>query len=144
MKSKVRLSPEVKKAAWEYVQKQLHIERGYIATCLLTACAAALHDEFGFGRERVERFAAAAYHKMIGYFDVDPDMWIDMAAADCKRMGVEFEDYWIKVRESGKIKEPVAPPVLDEKQKAYLERCRKYLPTSEESRRLHDGWKWMK
>lgn len=125
--------------------KNSHISSGgYIATCLLTACAAALHDEFGFGRERVERFATADYHKMIGYFDVDPDMWIGMAASDCKRMGVEFDGYWIKVRESGKIKEPVAPPVLDEKQKAYLERCRKYLPTSEESRRLHDGWKWMK
>lgn len=126
MKSKVRLSPEVKKAAWEYVQRQLHVERGFIANCLITACA------------------AAAYGKMMGYFDLDPDMWIDMAASDCKRMGVEFEDYWIKVRDSGKIKNPSAPPVLDEKQKAYLEQCRKCLPTSEETRKNHDGWKWMK
>lgn len=144
MKSKVRLSPEVKEAAWGYVQKQLHVERGFIAPCLLTACAAALHDEFGFGRERVERFAQAAYGKMSGYFELDPDTWIDMAAADCKRMGVEFDGYWIKVRDPGKREKPVAPPVLDDKQKAYLERCRTCLPTSEESRRVHDGWKWLK
>jgi hypothetical protein len=140
MKSKVRLSPEVKEAAWKYVQKNIHVERGFIATCMLTACAAALHDEFGFGRERVERFAAAAYHKMIGYFDVDPDTWIDMAASDCKRMGVEFDDYWIKVHDGGKAK----PPVLDEEQKAYIKKCRTMLPTDEESKKIHDSWKYLK
>ena len=61
MKSKPILSPQVKKRAHQYVDQQLCIERAYIAHCVLMGCAIALNQEFKFGKDRIQRFAAVAY-----------------------------------------------------------------------------------
>lgn len=138
MKSKIQLSPQMKKEVHKYVDKQLHIERGYIANCMLTACAAALHEEFGFGKDRIERFVRAANETMTRYYDADPDTWPDMAQRDCERMGVEFDGYWVKLRD----REPAGAGLkLTDAQKAYLEESRNTLLSDTESKKIHDGWK---
>lgn len=138
MKAKPILSPQVKKRAHQYVDQQLCIERAYIAHCVLMGCAIALNQEFKFGKDRIQRFASVAYECIQEYFDSDPDTWPDLAQRDCERMGVEFDNYWIKARDrDGK---PAQLKVTPEQQK-YLEESRSILLSDEESKKIHSGWK---
>lgn len=58
------------------------------------------------------------------------------AKSDCERCGIRFDGYWIKPDD------PAVMPELTEAQKAYLDECRTYLPTDEESRKVHSAsWK---
>ena len=138
MKSKPILSPQVKKRAHQYVDQQLCIERAYIAHCVLNGCAVALNTEFGFGKDRIQRFAAAAMACIQEYFDSDPDTWPDLAQRDCERIGLEFDHYWIKARD--RDGNPAQLKVTPEQQK-FLEDSRSILLSDEESKKIHSGWK---
>ena len=136
MKSRVKIPPELRRECEKYVQKAIMEERAFIATSILTACVASLYDSFGFGQKRCQRFATGAYKKINEYFTADPDVWQDLAKADCERCGIRFDGYWVKPDD------PTVIPELTKEQKEYLEECRTYLPTDEESRKVHSGaWK---
>lgn len=138
MKSRTVLPRAIKKDVHKYVEKQLHIERGYIAHCVLLASCVALNDLFGFGSERLTRFAQGVYKQMTEYYDADPDVWPDMAQRDCERIGLVIDDYWIKARdrEGQEVK-----PKLTPEQEEYLKYSRETLLSDEESKKIHDAWK---
>lgn len=141
MKSKPILSPQVKKRAHQYVDQQLCVERAYIAHCVLMGRAIALNQEFKFGKDRIQRFASVAYECIQEYFDSDPDTWPDIAQRDCERMGVEFDNYWIKARD--RDRKPAQLKVTSEQQK-YLEESRSILLSDAESKKIHENWKVFK
>lgn len=96
MRSKIKIPPELRRECEKYVQRAIIEERAFIATSILTACVASLYDSFGFGQKRCQRFATDAYKKINEYFAADPDVWQDLAKADCERCGIRFDGYWVK------------------------------------------------
>ena len=135
MKSRIPLTPEQKRSAHDYIDKQMHIERGYIACLCMTGGALALHELFGFGPERVQRWASGAYEIMERYFAADPNTWPDMARRDCEAAGLEFDGDWVKARDR-------EPPKLTKEQEDYVRRSMSLLVDDQEAKKLyHEGWK---
>ena len=135
MKSRVKLDPLQKRAIHSYVDQQMFIERAYIAQLCITAGALALHEEFGFGAERVQRWAAAAYDTMERYFDADPNTWPDMAQRDCESAGIPFDGEWVKARDREPLKRTP-------EQEEYIRKSRDLLVSDDEAKKLfNEGWK---
>lgn len=141
MISKPQLPPALKKRAHKYVDEKMCVERAYIAHCIALAFASAAHDEFNAGKIKVSRFMARGYQYIQEYFDSDPDTWPDIAQRDCERLGLEFDNYWIKARdrEGNEVKLNITP-----EQQKYLEESRSILLSDAESKKIHENWKVFK
>lgn len=138
MKSRVILTPEQKKAAHEYIDQKMYVERAYIAQLCITAGALALHETFGFGSERTQRWAAAAYEVMERYYQEDPNVWPDLAQKDLEAAGIPFDGEWVKARG----REPLKHTPDQEK---YIQESRSLLVAEDEKKKIFDeGWKHWK
>ena len=135
MKSRVTLSPAIKKVCHDYIDKGMTIERAYIAQLCITAGALALHEQFGFGAGRVQDWAAETYAIMESYFDEDPNVWPDMVERDCKSAGIPFDGDWVKARD----REPLRTTA---EQEEYIRESRNLLVPEEQVKKVyHEGWK---
>lgn len=123
----------------KYTKAKVGVERAFVVNCMITACAAVLHDDFGFGRGRLLGFAEEVARAVCGYFDEEPDCWPDLAEKDCARLGVKIKDGWI-VGKDRRGKTGKAAPELSAVQRLYIHQSRTELLSDEESRIKHREW----
>lgn len=134
MKSKITLNPAIKKVCHDYIDQGMAIERAYIAQLCVTAGALALNRLYGW-KGAAQDWAAETYTIMEAYFDADPNVWPDMAEADCKAAGLEFDGDWVKARDRQPLK-------VTKEQQEYLEESRKLMVPQELIKKTyHEGWK---
>lgn len=120
----------------KYSEEKIAIERAFIADCFVTACAKVLFESFSFGRQKVMDFAHATEQTIFDLFDFDPDIWIDLAERNVRRIGVKVKDGWIVGKErNGEAMQEA--PELSAVQNAFITKTRTELLTDEQSRRSH-------
>ena len=92
MKSRMMLSPELKKLVHEETIKQVQHERSYYTLCAIKLCLYVMYCEFGFGEKRLERL----YEQMMQYVDElnarYDDCWVAKIDAELKRAGIDIVD----------------------------------------------------
>lgn len=123
----------------EYAKNKIGVERVFITNCFITACARVLHDSFGFGKKKVTDFAHGVNEAICDYFDLDPDVWVDLAEISVKRLGVKVKNGWIVGKERKGQAVPEAPE-LSILQNVFIVQSRTELLTDEQSRRKHRSW----
>ena len=123
----------------KYAKTKTGVERTFIVNCMITACARALYDGFGFRRGQLLDFAEDVASAVCSYFDIEMDMWPDLAEQDVARIGVKIKDGWIVGK--GRGDNPyMAAPELTAAQREYIRQSRAELPSDEESRIKHRDW----
>lgn len=90
------------KALREYTDFHLRIEGSYLANVVVSVCAFALREHFGFSIEKAAAFGNKSTEVVLGYFEDDANVWPDRVENDLKSFGVEFDGYWI-VPDTGKM-----------------------------------------
>ena len=123
----------------KYAKAKTGVERTIIVSCMITACARALYDGFGFRRGQLLDFAEDVASAVCSYFDIEMDMWPDLAEQDVARIGVKIKDGWIVGKGRGDNLYMDAPE-LTAVQREYIRQSRAELPSDEESRIKHRDW----
>lgn len=134
MKARINLTPELQRKALEMARTQLRLESCFATQAMVLLAALTLAEEFGFGRERIERFCAKMQETLFRFEERHGDDWPDAAMNAIRAKGVEiFEDGWITERQAlidkSKPREP--DPVVPLKLHGELERFRKALEGKE-------------
>lgn len=83
------------KALREYTDFHRRIEGSYLANVIVTVCAFALREHFGFSVSKTVAFANMSTDVVTGYFDDDANVWPDRVENDLKSFGIVFDGYWI-------------------------------------------------
>lgn len=92
MKAKVRtLAPQLEKAVREQVEKQMSIERAWIAHAVVALCCWVMMNEYDWGPKRIHRI----YHQLLDTWNIlideyGADCWYVKILGDLKRRNIEI------------------------------------------------------
>ena len=79
MKARINLTPELQRKALEMARTQLRLESCFATQAMVLLAALTLAEEFGFGRERIERFCAKMQETLFRFEERHGDDWPDAA-----------------------------------------------------------------
>ena len=130
MRARINLPPELQRKALEMARTQLRLESCFATQAMVLLAALTLAEEFGFGRERIERFCAKMQETLFRFEERHGDDWPDAAMNAIRAKGVEIlDDGWIAERQwyIDKSKPKEAAPVVPIKLHGELERFRQAL-----------------
>jgi len=141
MKSRISLSSNYRQEFNRQIERGIHIERGYIAQCVMLLFALELMEQEHWGHKRIERFMDTMYAEMDELSVTYEDEWTDIVQKELERRGVQFNKYWIVARDSLGKPLPDKHPKLTKEQEEYIKKSRETFFSDAERKLIHNGWK---